>query len=62
MEGDSKRRTETLAMRISAEEHTRLRRMATLRGGGEAALVRAAVNEWCERNEQEPVFPVKEKS
>lgn len=56
-----KRRTETLAMRISKEEHLRLRRMAVLRGGGEAALVRVAVNEWCEREGQTPVFELKEK-
>ncbi len=53
------KRTGTLAMRISEDEHMRLRRMATLFGTGEAALVRHAVNAWCEDNSQTPVFAVK---
>ncbi len=60
--GNSARRTETLAMRISTQEHKLLRAVASVHGSGEAELVRVAVNEWCEREGHGAVFREKGKA
>lgn len=55
--GRSGDRVETLAMRISAEEHARLKSLAEKEGLTEAAMVRLAINNYCLSKQREIVFP-----
>lgn len=49
----------TLAMRISANEHKRLKELAITLGIGEAATIRMIVNEWCSSRGRSTVFTSK---
>lgn len=47
-------------MRISADEHARLKEAAGEQKVPEAELVRRAVNDWCQQHELRRVFDTKE--